>query len=404
MTPSQPAEPQASGGISVLTVIALCTFTASLSTRSLDPVLPNIASELSITVATAAGLSAGTALTFALVQPVLGATADIIGKARLMMICLVILGLANIIGSFATSYPLLLVTRILCGIGAGGTFPVAMSLTGDLVPLKDRQLALSRNLMGSMSGNLLGASFSGVIGDLIGWRPVLVILGVLVLCGAAMVFTGFRRSVGVPGGPVELAALRKGYAEIFSNPNAAICYSAVFVEGVCILGLFPYLAAFLVQLGEPRLSIAGVVIAGFAIGGLFYTLSVSRLLSRLGVHAMMMTGAAIIASQLAIIGLGPPWQVQLVNMVLMGWGFYMLHGSIQVFATELSVNARATAFSLHSFFFFLGQSAGPLIYGFLLSHIGKSPTLLVTACAVVILGVVIARLLNQPRPRQGATP
>ena len=137
MTPPQPDRQQGSGGIPVLTVIALCTFTASLSTRSLDPVLPNIASELSITVATAAGLSAGTALTFALVQPVLGATADIIGKARLMLICLVILGLANIIGSFATSYPLLLATRILCGIGAGGTFPVAMSLTGDLVPLRE---------------------------------------------------------------------------------------------------------------------------------------------------------------------------------------------------------------------------------------------------------------------------
>lgn len=399
MTSSQPDEKQSSGGLSILTVIALCTFTASLSTRSLDPVLPNIANELSITVATAAGLSAGTALTFALVQPILGATADIIGKARLMMICLVILGLANIVGSFATSYPLLLVTRIFCGIGAGGTFPVAMSLTGDLVPLKDRQLALSRNLMGSMSGNLLGASFSGVIGDLIGWRPVLVILGLLVLCGAAMVFTGFRRSVAVPRRPVELAALRKGYGEIFSNPNAAVCYSAVFVEGICILGLFPYLAAFLVQLGEPRLSIAGVVIAGFAIGGLFYTLSVSRLLSGLGVHAMMVSGAVIVASQLAIIGLGPPWQVQLFDMVLMGWGFYMLHGSIQVFATELSVNARATAFSLHSFFFFLGQSAGPLVYGLLLSHIGKSSTLLVIASAVVILGVITARLLVHPRSR-----
>jgi predicted MFS family arabinose efflux permease len=196
---------------------------------------------------------------------------------------------------------------------------------------------------------------------------------------------------------VELSALQKGYADIFSNPNAAVCYSAVFVEGICILGLFPYLAAFLVELGEPRLSIAGIVIAGFAIGGLFYTLSVSRLLPRLGVHAMMVSGAVLVASQLVIIGLGPPWQVQLVNLVLMGWGFYMLHGSIQVFATELSVNARATAFSLHSFFFFLGQSAGPLVYGFLLSRIGKAPTLLVTASVVVILGVVVARLLAQPR-------
>jgi predicted MFS family arabinose efflux permease len=321
-----------------------------------------------------------------------------IGKARLMMICLAILGLANIVGAFATSYPLLLVTRVFCGIGAGGTFPVAMSLTGDLVPLKGRQLALSRNLAGSMSGNLLGASLSGVIGDFIGWRAVLVLLGVLVLIGAAMVLTGFRRSMAVPRRPVELSALRKGYAEIFSNPNAAVCYSAVFVEGICILGLFPYLAAFLVELGEPRLSIAGIVIAGFAIGGLFYTLSVSRLLPRLGVHAMMVSGAVLVASQLVIIGLGPPWKVQLVNLVLMGWGFYMLHGSLQVFSSELSVEARATALSLHSFFFFMGQTVGPIAYGFGILNLGKVPTLLTSAVVMVALGMACSRWLRPVKP------
>ena len=47
---------------------------------------------------------------------------------------------------------------------------------------------------------------------------------------------------------------------------------AVFVEGCCVLGLFPFIAAFLFELGETSLSIAGLVIAGFAVGGLFYTL------------------------------------------------------------------------------------------------------------------------------------
>jgi predicted MFS family arabinose efflux permease len=117
---------------------------------------------------------------------------------------------------------------------------------------------------------------------------------------------------------------------------------------------------------------------------------------------MMIYGGIVIAIQLAATAFSPNWQIQALSLLLMGWGFYMLHGSIQVFATELSVNARATAFSLHSFFFFLGQSAGPLVYGFLLSRIGKASTLMVTASVVVILGVVVARLLNQPRRQPGA--
>jgi len=88
----------------------------------------------------------------------------------------------------------------------------------------------------------------------------------------------------------NLKALRHGYRTIFSNPNA-ICFAVVFIEGCCVLGLFPYLAAFLFELGETSLSIAGIVIAGFAVVGLFYTLSVSRFLPRLGVNGMMIAGA-----------------------------------------------------------------------------------------------------------------
>ena len=45
----------------------------------------------------------------------------------------------------------------------------------------------------------------------------------------------------------------------------------------------------------------------------------------------------------------------------------------------------------------MGQTVGPLVYGFLLTRIGKAPTLLVAASTVIILGVVVARLLNRPR-------
>jgi len=41
------------------------------------------------------------------------------------------------------------------------------------------------------------------------------------------------------------------------------------------MGLYPYVAAFLQQLGEPRLSIAGFVIGGYAVGGLIYAAVIS---------------------------------------------------------------------------------------------------------------------------------
>lgn len=382
----------------ILNVIALTTFAASLSGRALEPVLPLVAGDLSVTIATAASLSAVVALTFAIVQPFLGAAADMFGKARLMVVCLAALGAANIAGAMATSFEMLFLSRILCGIAAGGTFPIAMSLTSDLVPTAQRQVALGRILAGAMTGSLLGSTAAGVIGDFLGWRGVLAVLGLLVIAASLAVWIGFRKGgAASPKQSVSFAALRAGYRTILANPNARVCFTVVFIEGLCVLGLFPFVAAFLFELGETRASIPGLIIAAFAVGGLFYTMSVSRLLPKFGVKSLMIMGAAIVAVQFVIVAFGPRWEIQAISFLIMGWGFYLLHGSLQVFASDLAPEARASALSLHAFFFFMGQAVGPIVYGFGLSHIGKVPTLILSATTLLVLGVVAARLLNRRR-------
>jgi predicted MFS family arabinose efflux permease len=385
-----------SGMPPALNIIALTTFSAALSARALDPVLPHVAADFSVSIATAASFAAAFAFTFAIIQPALGAVADMFGKARLMVVCLALLGLANILGAVATSFPLLFASRILAGIGSGGVFPIALGLTSDLVGAEKRQIAIGRTLAGAMTGNLLGASVSGLIGDFLGWRGVLAVLGLIVVLASVVVAVGFRGAALTRPPRTSLSGLREGYRTIFGNPNARICYG--FIEGCCVLGLFPFIAAFLFELGETSLSIAGVVIAGFAVGGLFYTLTVSRFLPTIGVNGMMIGGAALVGVQLIAVATGPEWKLQTLSLMFMGWGFYMIHGSLQVFASELSAEARATALSLHAFFFFMGQTIGPIAYGFGIQHAGKVPTLLTAGTIMIALGFVCAKLLRQTRP------
>ena len=385
-----------------LNVVALACFSAALSGRALDPVLPHVADDFGVTIAAAAGFSSVFAFTFAVIQPLVGAAADLFGKARLMIFCLVILGIANLVGSLATSFPILFVSRIIAGVGAGGVFPVALGLASDLVSADKRQIGIGRTLAGSMTGNLLGATFSGLIGDFLGWRGVLAILGGLVVVAAIAVAAGFRGAQLNSPRRASLGALKHGYHTIFANPNARVCYSTVFIEGCCVLGLFPFIASFLFDLGETSLSVAGIVIAGFAIGGLFYTATVSRFLPRIGMKGMMIVGGALVGIQLIATAFGPAWKLQFLCMLMMGWGFYMIHGCIQVFASELSVEARATALSLHSFFFFMGQTVGPIAYGFGLQHGGKAVTLGVAAACMIVLGIVCAQLLKQRAPADAA--
>src|SRR2546429_5527045 len=82
--------------------------------------------------------------------------------------------------------------RIATGLVAGGVFPAAMALVGDLVPVHQRQIAIGRLLAIGLTGNLLGASISGVIGDLLGWRGVFAVLGSFGLIVALAAFVILR--------------------------------------------------------------------------------------------------------------------------------------------------------------------------------------------------------------------
>ena len=72
--------------------------------RSVDPVIPQIAHGLNVEPATAALLSTAFTLPYALVQPVLGALADMFSKARLMLLCMLIVAIATLACGFATNF------------------------------------------------------------------------------------------------------------------------------------------------------------------------------------------------------------------------------------------------------------------------------------------------------------
>ena len=379
----------------VLNLMAFVVFATSLFMRSVDPVIPQIASGLNVEPTTAALLSTGFTLPYALIQPVLGALADMFSKTRLISICMLILGLTTIACGLATNFGTLMTLRVLAGITAGGVFPIALAMAGDRVPVAQRQVAIGKLLFAAMSGNLLGASGAGVIGDLIGWRGVFFATGAIDLIALILAIPGFRGMHETPG-RFDLSSFIPNYRAVFGNPLAKYCFGAVFLEAIFLFGVFPYMAVLLRSEGVTRASIAGVVIAGFGVGGLIYTIMVSRLLNSFGERRLMAAGGMLMAFGLVVIALRMPWPVEFANFVLLGFSFYFLHGCLQVYVTELAPGARASATAGHSFFFFIGQALGPVVYGLgLSSGIGIIPVLLLGAVALTATGWICALRLHR---------
>ncbi|HEY7229526.1 MAG TPA: MFS transporter [Pseudolabrys sp.] len=382
----------------VLNLMAFVIFATTLFMRSVDPVIPQIASGLNVTATTAALLSTGFTLPYALVQPVLGALADMFSKARLIAVCMLIVGIATIACGLATNFEMLMVLRVIAGIAAGGVFPIALAVAGDRVPVQQRQVAIGRLLFAAMAGNLLGASGAGVIGDVVGWRGVFFVTGAIDLIALAVAIPGFR-SMNESPGRFDLSTFIPNYRAVFSNPLAKYCFGAVFIEALFLFGVFPYMAVLLREAGETRASIAGVVIAGFGIGGVIYTMMVAWLVAHIRERKLMAAGGMVMGACLLVIALRMPWPVEFMNFIVMGFGFYLLHGCVQVYVTELAPSARGSATAAHSMFFFLGQAAGPVVYGAGLVSIGITPVLVIGAIALTATGWTCALCLRRSGPK-----
>lgn len=382
----------------MLTHLSMIGFVTALSARAVDPIIPPIALALAESPEKVALLSTAFALPFALVQPILGPVADMMGKVRLMIICLVVMIIASFACAFATNFALLLTARVIVGMATGGIFPVGLAIIGDQVPMRERQVAIGRWLAVVIGGNLLGAALAGVVSDLIGWRAVFIVVGGFGAAAFVNTMINLRHAARAHTPNFDWRAVPAGYRAIFANPRAKFCFLAVFFEGIAIFGLFPFVALLLLAAGEARASIAGIVIAGFSIGGVAYSLAVSLLIRRFPSRHLMIAGGAIAALAFVGIALDPPWPLQFAAFAVLGLGFYMLHGCIQVEVTELTDTARGAATSLHSLFFFVGNASGPIFYGFGFAHIGGTRSVLLGGLALLLVSLMCAHFLRRRDP------
>lgn len=378
----------------ILNLIAIVVFASTLFTRATDPVIPQIAIGLDVQPSTAALLTTAYTLPYALIQPLLGALADMFSKARLMLFCLFLVAAATLACGLAANFPALLGARVVAGLAAGGVVPIAFALVGDKIPIAERQVAMGRVLFAIMTGNLLGATCSGIAADLVGWRGVFFVTGGFGLLVVAAVFPSLRGSDSAAG-HFDLSGFVPNYVAVLRNPLAKICFGAVFLEAVFMYGVFPYIATMLHEAGETSASIAGIVIAAFGIGGALYGATVKHLLGLFGETAMMRIGGAVMGFCLLVIAARLPWPVEFLNFALLGLGFYMLHAVVQIYASELAPAARGSAMALHSFFFFIGQAVGPIIYGAGAETVGLTPVLVVGAAVLVGVGITCAQWLRR---------
>lgn len=372
-------------------MLALGVFSATLVTRITDPLVFELSQDLNAPVARVALLASAFALPFALIQPILGPVGDAVGKRRVIAAGLSVLSVILVVSSLAPNLDVLLVLRGLAGLAAGSVMPLSIAMVGDRVPVKDRQVALSRLVAFGIAGQIAGGSIAGLLEPWLGWRGIMLAAST-VTAGAviAILLAGrtFPPEARQRFDPV-LAARR--YGQLLRMPAAMMLYVAVAIEGGLVFGGFPYFAPILQARGLGGTAEAGLAIAAFGAGGLIYAAIARTVLHRLGQARMVMLGGVLCLLAMAGFAYAPLAPLFIAAGLLLGVGMYMIHNSIQVRVTELTPHARGSAVALHAFHFFVGQTVGPMALGAMIGVFGDASALVAAGLVLLALAVVLAR-------------
>ncbi|MES5819892.1 MFS transporter [Streptomyces sp. RG80] len=230
-----------------LVALALGGFGIGLTEFLIAGLLPQVASSLAVSEATAGWLISGYALSVAIGAIALTAVTARLPRKQVLVGLVVLFVLGNLLSAIAPNYPVMLLGRIVAALCHGSFFGIGSLVARSLVAPERKSRAVAVMFAGLTLANVLGVPFGALVGERWGWRAAfwaVTAIGVLALVGIiALVPARAGRSTGTehPDLRAQFRALRS--TQVWLTLTAtALGYGGMF-------GAFSYIAYTFTEVG-----------------------------------------------------------------------------------------------------------------------------------------------------------
>ncbi len=394
--------------------------------------------------------------------PLMAKASDVYGRRAIYTVDVGLFALGSLLVALSPSLPILLLGRAVQGIGAGGIFPVASAVIGDIFPPERRGSALG--IIGAVFGVafLVGPVIAGAILALTTWHWLFVVnlpIAVLVIAMAQRLLPSARavqqRQFDLPG-MVVLAILLsawtfginqtdpRNFAQSISSFNVwpflllglGLLPVLVFIESRTVnpivrISLFRSRQVALVSLvaigaglGEasvvfvPALVVAAfgvkTSVASFMLLPAVLAMAVGspaagRMLDRFGSRIVLMAGSVLLTLGMFIVStLGGNILFFYLSAILAGLGLGVLLGAPlrYVMLNEAPATERAAAQGILTLFTSMGQLVGGALVGAVAASFGGGLSGYGTAffaVGTVMIGMILATFGLKSRVDEIAT-
>lgn len=386
-----------------LAFAALCLvpFVMVLGNSMLIPVFPKIEKVLNLSHVEVGLLVTAFSLPAGLLIPFAGFVSDRIGRKRIIVPALIVYGVGGLIAGLAAlwltrPFTWVVVGRVIQGIGAGGTYQLAMALAGDLYGKENMPQAL-----GALeASNGLGKVVSPILGSIAmaaAWYVPFFIYGALAIPSAIVLALAVREPE--PGGKQETTAKYfSAVKQILGRKGISllVSFAVGFVALFMLFGLLSYLSDILEERfhlydGRKGLALA-VPVTTMAVTSFLAGLYLQRRTNML--KSTILVGMAITMVSLLATPLFRDPVYFFGVVVLAGLGIGLVLPPLNTLITgAASSEERGIITSVYGTVRFLGVAAGPPSFG----AIGFGSSWLFAGAAAVtgLVGALAGFLIDQ---------
>ncbi len=181
-------EPKAVNPWAVAITVTIATFMELLDTSIANVSLPHIAGGLAVSFDESTWVLTSYLVANAVTLPMSAWLSRVFGRKNYYMMCVALFTATSFLCGIAPSLGLLVVFRIMQGMGGGGLAPVEQAILVDTFPPHKRAAAFALYSMAIVTTPAIGPPLGGWITDTFSWRWVFFInvpIGLLSRCSAA---------------------------------------------------------------------------------------------------------------------------------------------------------------------------------------------------------------------------
>ncbi|MEV1174865.1 MFS transporter [Nonomuraea sp. NPDC049784] len=322
-----------------VSTVAVGTFTIVTSEMLPVGLLTSIASSLGVSAGTAGLMMSAPGLVAAVSAPLLAVTARRLDRRATLLGLMAVLAVANLVGAFAPSYPVILAARVLTGVSIGGFWAFAAGLATRLVPEKSVGRATSIILGGVSVASVLGVPAATFISSFAGWRMAFAAMGVVALALIAVLYAT------LPPLPGETPSRTSGSPrEWLSGQLKTVLVMTVLI--VCgHFAAYTYVQPFLEQVSHAGPALISTILLLYGAAGVVGNFTAGAWAAR-NPKPVLITRAVLIALGTAAL---PAIGLPLAVLVVWGFGYGGVGVTLQLWIMRAGGGELGTALFVSAF-------------------------------------------------------